>query len=74
MAKFMEIEVAHKTGAPKGFHCQTHSSYRCRYSIRLFDTRPRTVYLSVTKIRQGGYIPFFVTEKIRRNKFSYSCT
>ena len=24
-----------------------------------------TVYLSVPKIRQGGYIPFFVTEKKR---------
>ena len=33
MDKFMEIEVAHKTGAPK--------------------------------VRQGGYIPFFVTEKKR---------
>ena len=31
MDKFMEIEVAHKTGVPK--------------------------------VRQGGYIPFFVTEK-----------
>ena len=65
MDKFMEIEVAHKTGAPKGIHCQTRTSYRCGYRIRRFDTRLGTVYLSVPKIRQGGYIPFFVTEKKR---------
>ena len=74
MDKFMEIEVAHKTGAPKGIHCQTRTSYRCGYRIRRFDTRLGTVYLSVPKIRQGGYIPFFVTEKNAVNRHSYkSC-
>ena len=65
MDKFMEIEVAHKTGAQKGIHCQTRTGYRSGYRIRRFDTRLGTVYLSVPKIRQGGYIPFFVTEKKR---------
>ena len=65
MDKFMEIEVAHKTGAPKGSHSQTRTGYRCGYGVRRFDTRLGTVYLSVPKIRQGGYIPFFVTEKKR---------
>ena len=37
----------------------------CGYRIRRFDTRLGTVYLSVPKIQQGGYIPFFVTEKKR---------
>ena len=63
MDKFMEIEVARKTGAPKGSHSQTRTGYRCGYRVRRFDTRLGTVYLSVPKIRQGGYIPFFVTEK-----------
>ena len=65
MDKFMEIEVARKTGAPKGSHSQTRTGYRCGYRVRRFDTRLGTVYLSVPKVRQGGYIPFFVTEKKR---------
>ena len=69
MDKFMEIEVARKTGAPKGSHSQTRTGYRCGYRVRRFDTRLGTVYLSVPKIRQGGYIPFFVTEKKRSEQF-----
>ena len=65
MDKFMEIEVARKTGAPKGSHSQGRTGYRCGYRVRRFDTRLGTVYLSVPKIRQGGYIPFFVAEKKR---------
>ena len=65
MDKFMEIEVAHKTGAEKGIHAESRTGYRCGYRIRRFDTRLGTVYLSVPKLRQGGYIPFFVTEKKR---------
>ena len=65
MDKFMEVEVVHKTGAEKGGHAQSRTGYRCGYRIRRFDTRLGTVYLSVPKIRQGGYIPFFVTEKKR---------
>ena len=69
MDKFMEIEVARKTGAPKGSHSQSRTGYRCGYRVRRFDTRLGTVYLSVPKIRQGGYIPFFVTEKKRSEQF-----
>ena len=69
MDKFMEIEVARKTGAPKGSHSQTRTGYRCGYRVRRFDTRLGTVYLSVPKIRQGGYIPFFVTEKKHSEQF-----
>lgn len=51
---------------PRGaFYVETRTGYRCGYRIRRFDTRLGTVYLSVPKIRQGGYIPFFVTEKKR---------
>ena len=38
MDKFMEIEVAHKTGAEKGIHAETRTGYRCGYRIRRFDT------------------------------------
>lgn len=40
MDKFMEIEVAHKTGAEKGIHAESRTGYRCGYRIRRFDTRP----------------------------------
>ena len=39
MDKFMEIEVAHKTGAEKGSHSENRTGYRCGYRIRRFDTR-----------------------------------
>jgi putative transposase len=65
MDKFMELEVAHKTGAEKGLHAESRTGYRSGYRVRRFDTRLGTVYLSVPKLRQGGYIPFFVTEKKR---------
>ena len=39
MDKFMEIEVAHKTGAKKGIHAKSRTGYRCGYRIRRFDTR-----------------------------------
>ena len=39
MDKFMEIEVAHKTGAEKGIQAKSRTGYRCGYRIRRFDTR-----------------------------------
>ncbi len=74
MVKFMEIEVAHRTGAEKGIHAESRTGYRCGYRIRRFDTRLGTVYLSVPKIRQGGYIPFFVTEKKRSEQAFDGCS
>jgi len=49
----------------KEIQAESRTGYRCSYRIRRFDTRLGTVYLSVPKIRQGDYIPFFVTEKKR---------
>ena len=39
--------------------------YRSGYRPRRLDTRMGTMYLMVPKVRQGGYIPFFVTERKR---------
>ena len=36
MDKFMEIEVARKTGAPKGSHSQSRTGYRCGYRVRRY--------------------------------------
>ena len=39
--------------------------YRSGTRVRRFDTRMGTIYLLIPKVRKGGYVPFFVTEKKR---------
>ena len=65
MDKFMGIEISHKIGAEKGVYDENRIGYGSSYRIRRFDTRLGTVYLSVPKLRHGGYIPFFGTENKR---------
>lgn len=64
-AELMEAEVAALVGAEKNQHNAQRSSYRCGYRPRRLDTRMGTMYLMVPKLRSGGYIPFFVTERKR---------
>ena len=52
-------------GAEKSEHNAARKTYRCGYRVRRFDTRMGTMYLFVPKLRKGGYIPFFVTERKR---------
>jgi putative transposase len=33
--------------------------------VRRFDTRLGSIYLLIPKLRRGGFIPFFVTERKR---------
>lgn len=63
--KLMEVEVEAKLGAEKSERCTGRQGYRSGYRIRRFDTRMGTMYLMVPKIRNGGYIPFFVEAKKR---------
>jgi putative transposase len=63
--KLMEVEVENKVGAVKGKHSEGRSGYLSGTRVRRFDTRLGTMYLMVPKIRKGGYVPFFVTEKKR---------
>ncbi|HEY8391659.1 MAG TPA: transposase, partial [Capillibacterium sp.] len=63
--KLMEVEVENKLGAGKDEHSPTRTGYRCGTRVRRFDTRMGTMYLLVPKVRKGGYIPFFVTERKR---------
>ena len=65
MDRMMEAEVEAKLGASKNEHCKTRTSSLSGYRPRRFDTRLGTVYLMVPKIRKGGYVPFFVSEKQR---------
>jgi transposase-like protein len=63
--EMMEVEVNNKLGAGKGEHAPKRIGYRSETRIRRFDTRIGTMYLLVPKIRKGGYVPFFVTERKR---------
>ena len=49
----------------KSAHGWQGGGYRSGYRPRRLDTRMGTMYLMVPKVRQGGYIPFFVTERKR---------
>lgn len=63
--QLMEIEVNSKIKATKSERNPERTGYRSGYRVRRFDTRMGTMYLFVPKLRKGGYIPFFVTEKKR---------
>lgn len=63
--RLMEAEISAKIGADKSEHTTERNSYRSGYRPRRFDTRMGTIYLMVPKIRQGGYVPFFVSNRKR---------
>lgn len=56
----MEAEISLKPNADKSERSDGRSGYRSGYRPRRLDTRLGTIYLMVPKVRQGGYIPFFV--------------
>ncbi len=63
--RMMEVESELKVGAAKGKHTSDRTTHFSGTRVRRFDTRLGTLYLLVPKLRQGGYVPFFVTEKKR---------
>ena len=63
--RMMELESESKAGAPKGTHSTDRKTHFSGTRVRRFDTRLGTMYLLVPKLRQDGYIPFFVTERKR---------
>lgn len=63
--KMMEVEVTNKLGASRNEHSDDRKGYLSGTRVRRFDTRMGTMYLLVPKVRKGGYVPFFVTEKKR---------
>ena len=64
-SQLMELEIEEKCNAPKGAHEEARKAYRSGYRTRRFDTRLGTLYMLVPKLRKGGYVPFFVTERKR---------
>jgi len=63
--QLMEAEVTNKINAEKSERHPERTGYRSGHRVRRFDTRLGTMYLFVPKLRNGGYIPFFVSEKKR---------
>ena len=61
--QLMQIEAEVKAGANKNEHNRERKTYFSGYRPRRFDTRMGTIYLMVPKLKQGGYVPFFVTAK-----------
>ncbi len=64
-SQMMETEISNKIGAEKHEQSRERTSHRCGFRPRRLDTRMGTMYLLVPKVRNGGYIPFFVTERKR---------
>ncbi|MBC7363218.1 MAG: transposase [Candidatus Aminicenantes bacterium] len=65
LRKLMRVELEAKAGAPKGKHSKERKTNYSGYRVRRLHTRVGTIYLVVPKVRQGGYIPFFVMERKR---------
>jgi putative transposase len=63
--KLMQLEAEQKAGAAKGSHSSERVTHFSGTRVRRFDTRLGTMYMLVPKLRKGGYIPFFVTERKR---------
>jgi putative transposase len=63
--QMMLIEAENKVGAEKGKHSKERKTYFSGARVRRMDTRLGTIYLYVPKLRKGGYVPFFVTERKR---------
>ncbi len=64
-AQLMEAEVSSQIGADKHEQKGERTTHRSGYRPRRPDMRMGTIYLMVPKVRNGGYIPFFVTEQKR---------
>ncbi len=65
MTEMMRIEAEAKVGAVKGKHSSDRTTYCSGARARRIDTRMGTVYLLVPKVRKGGHVPFFVSERRR---------
>jgi len=63
--QMMQIEAEAKVGARKGKHSKERRTYFSGTRVRRMDTRLGTIYLFIPKLRKGGYIPFFLTQRKR---------
>ena len=63
--QMMQIEAEVKVGAKKGEHSKDRLTHFSGRRVRRMDTRLGTVYLFIPKLRKGGYVPFFISERKR---------
>lgn len=63
--RLMEVEVSQQLGAEKNEHNLERTSSRSGCRPRRLDSRMGTMYLMIPKVRNGGYIPFFIVERKR---------
>lgn len=63
LQEFMKAETEAIVGSEKNKHNKERKTYFSGYRTRRFDTRLGTIYLLVPKLRNGGYVPFFLQEK-----------
>jgi putative transposase len=65
MTEMMRIEAEARVGAAKWQHSKDRATHFSGGRARRVDTRMGTVYLIVPKVRKGGYVPFFISERRR---------
>jgi len=63
--ELMRVEAEARVGAEKGKHSEERKTHFSGYRVRKLNSRVGTLYLMVPKVRKGGYIPFFLTERKR---------
>lgn len=63
--QLMQMESEQKVGAAKGEHTSSRTTHFSGHRVRRYDTRLGTMYLLIPKLRNGGYVPFFITERKR---------
>ncbi len=65
MTEMMRIEAEAEVGTAKWKHSKDRTTYFSGGRVRRVGTRMGMVYLVVPKIRKGGYVPFFISERRR---------
>ena len=58
--EMMELEVNQQLNADRSQRTEGRTGYRSGYRERRLDTRLGTLNLDVPKVRNGGYVPFFM--------------
>jgi len=66
--QMMQMEAEARVGDEKGKQNREKKTHFSGSSVRRMDTRLGTMYLFIPKLRKGGYIPFFFTERKRSEK------
>ena len=67
----MPKNYAKKVVANKNEYTRDRKTYFSGHRVRRFDITMGTIYFMVPRICNGGYVPFFVTAKKRRDTDQY---